>query len=104
MRKFASHTFKRRLALMVAGMVLLPSVALAVVANVGGGTWNYGAEITTNGKHAWSHYQHQDKTHSSTAICGSQTKFSGRIPAGTWAYANAWGYVWSNSAAYWNTY
>lgn len=75
------------------------------IVNVGGGTWNYGTEnCGFNCKHDWSQYQHQQLTHSATAICGSQWKYSGHVAPGVLANENAYCGWTDSTASYWNTY
>jgi lactococcin 972 family bacteriocin len=68
------------------------------VENVGGGTWNYGHD----GDHCWSHYVHNEKRHSATAILGSSNRkiFAN---AGEWANADITG-GGGGCKAYWSTY
>lgn len=90
------------ISLALAGVTIAP--ALATIVNVGGGTWNYGSELTfPAGKHVWSHYVHPTLYHSGTAICSSQNN-KVYANAGTWANADAYCNAWDSSATYWNTY
>lgn len=72
-------------------------VAPLTVKNVGGGTWNYGH----SGQHCWSHYVHNTKKHSATAIMGSQNK---KVFANATVWANADIYGSGTCYAYWATY
>ncbi len=78
--------------------------AAATVVNVGGGTWNYGTSYQfPAGKGVWSHYVHNGKYHSATAIIGSQQRKI-YANAGSWANADLNGAAWEGTAAYWSTY
>lgn len=71
------------------------------VVNVGGGTWNYGSETINGQKHCWSHSVHTTKTHSATAIMGSQNR---KVFASAKFWANADVYGSGTCYAYWSTY
>ncbi len=90
----------------IAFTMLVPSVALAgTVVQVGGGTWSYGREFyDLLSDLVYSHYKHNTKDHSATAIFGSKKDFDTAAP-GYWAEANAvnW-FTVSGSAVYWNTW
>ncbi|MFE4966325.1 lactococcin 972 family bacteriocin [Streptomyces sp. NPDC056660] len=43
------------------------SVTPATTKDVGGGTWTYGTELTTEGKLCYSYYFHGSKNHTATA-------------------------------------
>lgn len=74
-----------------------------IVKNVGGGTWNYGTGYGCGVyKCAWSHYQHNSKTHSATSICGP-ANVKVWENAGTWANADTQCGVALSTAAYWST-
>lgn len=68
------------------------------VENVGGGTWSYGHD----GTHCYSHYVHNSKYHSATAIMGSQNR---KVYANAHSWANADIYASGGGCkAYWGTY
>lgn len=70
---------------------------------VGGGTWTYGTNII-NGiqKECYSLYNHPSRTHSATAIIGSQNR---RVQARPLVSANAYAYgtPFQTCYTYWNT-
>ncbi|MGH3807524.1 MAG: lactococcin 972 family bacteriocin [Pseudonocardiaceae bacterium] len=77
---------KRKLvtALAAGAMVLgFASPALATVAEVEGGTWDYGV----GGGKVWSYYYHGSSCHKSS-VQGQQYVSSGKTPAGVWARAS----------------
>lgn len=73
------------------------------VTSAGGGTWNYGSEVTGAQKHGWSYYTHPSLYHSATAIVGTDTQKQ-YATAGYWAYADAYGPWYETAYAYWATY
>lgn len=78
--------------------------AYATVVNVGGGTWNYGTSYSfPSTKNVWSHYVHNTKYHSATAI-GGTNNVKVYKNAGTWANADTNCNVTQSSAEYWATY
>ncbi|MGL5417321.1 MAG: lactococcin 972 family bacteriocin [Clostridium sp.] len=73
------------------------------VVNVGGGKWDYGTSVGFSGKKCWSNYQHQSKTHSSTAQVGSAKSFSGWKSKGVESKASIVGSILQTGEAFWNT-
>lgn len=94
----------RRLFVALALVFALASPVYATIVNVGGGTWNYGTSYNFPvGKHVWSHYVHNTKYHSATAVCASQNQ---KIFANAtfWANADVDCGAWDSAAEYWATY
>lgn len=72
--------------------------------NVGGGTWNYGTrfDVFSGTKTCYSHYIHQTKTHTATAIMGEQHRVS--QGPGRWANAEVTGGPLAGTCTtYWST-
>jgi hypothetical protein len=80
------------------------TVTPLTVVNVGGGTWNYGTYVGSDGwKHCYSQYTHPSAYHSATAIIANANN-KAYANAGSWANADAHaGYAYT-CYAYWNTY
>jgi lactococcin 972 family bacteriocin len=84
------------------GSITLSTVTPDTTVNVGGGTWNYGSSVDSSGtKHCWSHYVHPTKTHSATAIMGSQNHKVRKTPK-IWANADIYGGTGNTCYAYWS--
>jgi lactococcin 972 family bacteriocin len=78
--------------------------AFATIVNVGGGTWNYGTSYSFPvNKNVWSHYVHNSKYHSATAIGGSNNV---KVFANStfWANADTVCGAAESAAEYWATY
>jgi lactococcin 972 family bacteriocin len=74
------------------------------VVEVGGGTWNYGSQITVvPPKTCWSNYKHNTKYHSSTTIMGDVNS-TGYASARLWSESRVTGGLSYSCSAYWNTY
>ncbi|MGG4455146.1 lactococcin 972 family bacteriocin [Brevibacillus porteri] len=71
------------------------------VENVGGGTWDYGTKNSGSQKHCWSHYNHPENYHSSTAKVGSSTD-KAYADAGEYSKADAYGPKDKTGYAYWD--
>ncbi|NQX71734.1 bacteriocin [Paenibacillus alba] len=71
------------------------------VVNVGGGTWDYGTGASGSQKHCWSHYNHPDNYHSSTAKVGTSIdkKYAN---AGSYSLADVYGPQGQTGYAYWD--
>lgn len=87
----------------VAVLATAAAPAFATVANVGGGTWNYGRTTSGSTKNVWSNYVHNSKRHSSTAILGAKNvkKFAN---ARSWSNASVSGPSGDTAFTYWATY
>jgi lactococcin 972 family bacteriocin len=84
------------------GIVALSTATPNTTVNVGGGTWNYGSSVDSSGtKHCWSHYDHPTKTHSATAIMGSQNVKVRKTPK-IWANADIYAGTGNTCYAYWS--
>lgn len=73
------------------------------VSNVGGGTWSRGASAGIwNSSTCYSHYKHNSKEHTATAVLGQQSR-TAVAPKGEWAKVDLTGSLWDTCNAYWNT-
>lgn len=96
----------RRMIATVALVFALASATpvFATIVNVGGGTWNYGTSYSFPfTKNVWSHYVHNTKYHSATAICAANNV---KVFANATFFANAdttCGLT-DSAAEYWATY
>lgn len=82
--------------MVVAGMVLSNSVvAMAATANVDGGKWTYGTNVTK----CYSNYYHGGSAHNSTAINGNGTASKASASKGYTSYASV-SRTWSGNTAY----
>ncbi|MFE0358076.1 lactococcin 972 family bacteriocin [Streptomyces nigra] len=77
-------------ALVVAGA----APAMATIAYVGGGTWDYGAGTS----YVWSDYYHKDKCHGSTSV--GEYIDSDEADAGSWSLTQADVALWGNETYY----
>jgi lactococcin 972 family bacteriocin len=68
--------------------------------NVGGGTWNYGSELSGLQKKCYSNYMNRITNHGSTAIIGSSNRSASAI-TGKWSNATAFGGLTQTCKAYW---
>lgn len=85
------------------GFAVASDISANTVVNIGGGTWNYGWSVDSTGtKHCWSHYVHPTKTHSATAILGSQSDKETKSPK-IWAKADVYGSIGNTCYTYWST-
>jgi hypothetical protein len=92
-------SIKRGFKLAVASGALVMAAAapaLAVVENVGGGTWDHGAGTAV----VWSDYYHGTKCHGSTAV--GKYIDSDEAGKGSWSFAQA-EVALSGNKAYYNT-
>lgn len=85
------------------GQVVLSNskVTPFTVVNAGGGTWDYGTGTTASQKHAWSHYNHPTKYHSSTAKVGTSVDKQ-YADSGSYSLADAYGPKDQTGYAYWD--
>lgn len=79
------------------------TAAFATVANVGGGTWNYGTSTSGSTKSTWSNYVHNTKKHSSTAIIADKNVKVTKEKT-VWSNASASANKSYTGYAYWATY
>ncbi len=91
-------------AVIIAASLATAAPAFATIVNVGGGTWNYGTSyVFPVNKNIWSHYVHNSKYHSATAIGGSNN-VKVFANATLWANADTQSGAAESSATYWATY
>lgn len=57
------------------------------VLEIGGGTWSYGKNLTTDGQYCYSNYYHPTVQHGSTVKLAGSTNKAVAV-AGKWSYAN----------------
>ncbi|MFG3662588.1 lactococcin 972 family bacteriocin [Streptomyces sp. NPDC047706] len=57
------------------------------VLDIGGGTWSYGKNLTTDGQYCYSNYYHPTVKHGSTVQVSSYEDKS-VVEKGLWSYAN----------------
>lgn len=76
-------------------------VSVFTVTSAGGGTWDYGTSTSASQKHCWSHYNHPDNYHSSTAKVGTSVD-KGYADAGSYSFADAYGPKDQTGYAYWD--
>ncbi|MFE7811059.1 lactococcin 972 family bacteriocin [Streptomyces sp. NPDC057433] len=57
------------------------------VLEIGGGTWSYGKNLTTDGQYCYSNYYHSSVKHGSTVILAGVMDRK-VVNAGKWSYAN----------------
>ncbi|MFF0103495.1 lactococcin 972 family bacteriocin [Streptomyces hirsutus] len=81
---------------MAAGVLIVAGAApaLAIVKQVGGGTWDYGAGTAT----VWSDYYHPDNCHGSTSV--GKTIQSDTAGKGSWSITSVQVALYGNESYY----